>query len=149
MCVSLCLANIGAKWSIWNWILSNAFLTLVSGLYVLYSHFPLFQPGVSQLGKQFVWAAGWLGSAHGVCLLAGSWQVISSHTCSARNHKRLLWLYPWKGRLVADMFALCSLFVVVQELKNGLTPIQWEGETLPWTTADSLLEGGKGYWVGR
>lgn len=135
MCVSLCLANIGANWSFWNWLLPNAFLALLSGLYVLYSHFPLFQPGIPQLGKQFVWAAAWLSRAHSAHGAAG-WQLAShlKDTCSARNQKRLLLLY-WKRRLVADRCLHGALFLSFQELRNGLPPVQWVGETLPWATA--------------
>lgn len=74
MCVSLCLANIGAKWSIWNWILSNAFLTLVSGLYVLYSHFPV------SAWRFTAWKAiclgCWLAQQCTRCVFAG-WQLAS------------------------------------------------------------------------
>lgn len=56
---------------------------------------------------------------------------------------------------IRQMFAWCWLFVVVQELKIGLTPVQWvrhcHGLQLhigSW--ADTVLEGrGKGYWVGK
>lgn len=154
MCVSLCLANTGAKWSFWSWVLSNAFLALVSGLYVLHSQFPLSQPGIA------VWEAICLG-----CWLAeqctrwvlAAWQLAShlKDTCSARHHRRLLLLYPWKGGRAAGTCLHCALFVAGQEAQNGLTPAPCAGETLPRTTAahrhwaDTALGGGKGYWVGK
>lgn len=73
--VSLRLVNTGANGSFWNWILSDAFLSLVPGLCLPYSYFPLFQTCTTQLAKQFVWPAHWLRSS--TYLLSSSWQVIS------------------------------------------------------------------------
>lgn len=151
--VSLRLANTGANWSFWNWILSNAFLTLVSGLYLLYSHFLLFQPGVTQLGMQFVWAAGWLSSACGACLLAGSWQVISRIPALQGNRKGcycILWKKGWYQTDVCMVLSLCGS-ARTQNWAHSCTVRHCHGLQLhigSW--ADTVLEGrGKGYWVGK
>lgn len=95
---------------------------------MLYSHSPLFQPGITELGKQFVWAAGWLSSAQ----VSACWLAAGYLSCKEPETVVTVSLERKAGS--RQMFAWWSLFVAVQEPKNGLTPLQCIGETLPRTT---------------